>query len=1031
MIMTGERNRRRSPGMPHLRAAHRHAPSLALLWMLALFAALSGCQPREHSPTSVGSLLAPERQAAEYRSIVLPNQLRVLLISDPKADRAAASMSVGAGSLADPPQHPGTAHFLEHMLFLGTQKYPQPGSYQQFIAKNAGQTNAFTADQQTTFYFDIARDALPEALDRFSQFFIAPTFDPTYAGRELNAVDSEHAKNVENDFWRVRQIVRDQYEPGHPLRSFGTGNKETLEGVGRDELMAFYRSQYSSNRMTLAVVGRAGLDTLEREVRDHFSSIENRNLPIAHAPTVYLKRDPALRLVTVAPVADVRRLTVEFPLPPVETYYQAKPLVLIASVLGHEGEGSLLSVLKAEDLATSLSAGEGEGGRDYSSFEISVGLTAKGLERYPEVLEKILGTIRALKEKGLPRRYFEEFRKISELSFRFRERLGSAQLAEQMSSAMQTIPMSQLPEALYLVTEFNPALIHSLLGEMTPDNMLVTLMGKGVPADQTERYYHARYAVATQAGPAYASLVKASVDARWHLPAPNPFIPNDVTVLTPHGPLEVSDTTFHWLKADGVPPAVLDKLLPFLGVTFTSGEALVAQAKSVLSDEEQRRYLPLVLKDALGLPVRLIDDSAARVWYLPDWRFRQPKADIVLKFFVAGSYHSPRDVVLAQLYEQGLEESLNEFGYPVREAGLDFGIDTVKSGVVLSLSGYSPRMPALLDRLVSHLRMVDLPADRFSAVKDRYRRALENRRFAQPYEQTQYFIEQLLETPSVTDGALLAALPQVTLADVQTYAARLYRQVYVQGVVTGNLTAEQARELLQRLRERLGSEPLPRDERVRERPRVLPAGSNYMFSDRLEVNNSLADVYFQAGLTTPRLRGALQIISRPLSESYYFNARTQQQLGYAVFAGMGQTEKMLYLFLLVQSGAYPADLLLDRTEAFVPQFVSEFKRLPPEVFEKYRAAVIQAKLQRDRSPSETARRLFYTAFRNDENWDYLSEEIRAVEALRQPEVQAVLVRTVASGGRKRLVIRLIGKGHPAKPARGQAITLPSTLPAAG
>ena len=114
-------------------------------------ALLAACQPREHQPGSVESLLAPERQAAEIRRIVLPNQLRVLLVSDPKADRAAASMSVGAGSLSDPADHPGMAHFLEHMLFLGTEKFPQPGAYQQFIAKNAGMTNAFTSDDQTTF----------------------------------------------------------------------------------------------------------------------------------------------------------------------------------------------------------------------------------------------------------------------------------------------------------------------------------------------------------------------------------------------------------------------------------------------------------------------------------------------------------------------------------------------------------------------------------------------------------------------------------------------------------------------------------------------------------------------------------------------------------------------------------------------------------------------------------------------------------------------------------------------------------------
>lgn len=1006
-------------------------PRMLLAAALAAGIALAGCQPREHRPLGVGSLLSPERQAPEYRRLVLPNQLRVVLISDPRADRAAAAMSVGAGSTSDPANHPGMAHFLEHMLFLGTQKFPQAGSYQQFITKNAGLTNAFTADEQTTFFFEIANDVLPEGLDRFSQFFIAPTFDQAYTGRELNAVDSEHGKNVESDAWRVRQVMREQYKPGHPARTFGTGTRETLKGIGRDELLAFYRAQYSSNRMTLAVVGRAGLDELEKLVRETFTAIENRNLPTPHVPETYLDREPAVRLVTVEPVADVRRLTIEFPLPPVQQRYKAKPIALIASVLGHEGEGSLLSILKEDDLAISLSAGEGENGRDYSSFEITVGLTPKGLEHYQQVLTKIVGTVRKLSETGIPRRIYDESRRMAELSFQYRERLGSAQLAEQISSAMLFIPMEELPKALYLTAEYDPTLYRSLLARMTPDNMLVTLVAKGVPADRTERYYRARYGTQVLDGALYAQLSQAPADPRWHVAAPNPFIPTDVAVLAPRGPLRITDTTFYWLRADGTPAAVIAKLRPFLGVSFASGEALVAQVQTVLTEEEQSRYLTLVLKDALGLPVRLLDNPGAQVWYLPDWRFRQPKADIVFKFFVPDAYRTPRDVVLAQLYEQGLEESLNEIGYPVREAGLDYGIDTVKSGVVLTLSGYSPRMPELLELLVSRMRSVDISVERFSAVKDRYRRSLENRRFAQPYEQSQYYLEQLLEEPSVPNEAMLAALGPVTLRDVQDYAVKLYRKMYLQGVVTGNLTAEQAREMVQRVRTRLGAGTLPPAEQVRERPRLLPAGSDYMFSSRLDVNNSLADVYFQAGLTEPRLRGALQIIARPLGESYYFNVRTQQQLGYAVFAGLGQTEKMLYVYLLVQSGTYPADLLLERTEAFIPQFISEFKRLPPETFEKYRMAVIQAKLQRDRTPAETARRLFYTAFRNDANWDYLSEETHAVQTLRPDEVNTILTRTLASKQERRLVIRLIGKGHSAKPPRGQAITLPSTLPTAG
>ena len=81
----------------------------------------------------------PQRQ---YRRFLLPNQMKVLLISDPFLQRGAASMTVGTGSIHDPSEFQGLAHFLEHMLFLGTKKYPDPGSYQKFVSIHDGFSNA-------------------------------------------------------------------------------------------------------------------------------------------------------------------------------------------------------------------------------------------------------------------------------------------------------------------------------------------------------------------------------------------------------------------------------------------------------------------------------------------------------------------------------------------------------------------------------------------------------------------------------------------------------------------------------------------------------------------------------------------------------------------------------------------------------------------------------------------------------------------------------------------------------------------------
>lgn len=988
---------------------------------------LASCEPRQHVPRAVEALLDPEREAAQYRRLVLPNGMKVLLISDPRADRSGAALSVGVGSLSDPPGRPGLAHFLEHMLFLGTEKYPQAGEYQAFMGRNAGYSNAYTADDHTNYHFEVANSAFPEGLDRFAQFFIAPTLDTAYAQREMNAVDAEHAKNVENDYWRTRQIQRDQYKPGHPMRRFSTGDRTTLVGVEREELLAFYQQHYSANRMTLAVVSNAGLDQQEQWVRERFLAVPNRKLPPNRFPSEYLERKAALRLITVEPVADVRSLDVEFPLPAVEAHYRAKPLSMIGFVLGHEGKGSLLSLLKAEGLATSLSAGYGEATKDYASFHITVGLTPEGLRRYPDVLAHVLGAIAKLRQTGIPRYLYEETRTLAALDFHYRERTGSAQRASRMSALMQELPLEELPEAAYLYQEYAPELYRALLERMTPDNMLITLMARGVPTDRTQPNYRARYGYQELADAEYARLAAAQADPRWKLPEPNPFIPRDTALIRPQGALKISDITLHHLRADGVPAGVVDRLLPFLDVTFSSGEALVARLEGVLSPEEQRRYLPLLLKDSVALPRHLLNQPLASVWYLPDWRFRQPKAEVILKVFTEDAFRTPRDVALARLYEAGLAEALDEFAYPVREAGLNFEVTATKSGFTLRFGGYSSGLLALMDLVAARLKDVDITPERFAAVKERMQRGLENQRFDQPYQQSSYYRELLLTQPAVSREAQLAALAPVTLADVRGYARRAYRRVYVQGVVAGNLVPDAARAAIEKLLSRLDAQPLPPALRVEEEIRSLPAQANQVFSQRLDVNNSVINAYYQAGRSEPRLRGALLIIGRRLQDSYYQSLRTQQQLGYIVWAGMGQTRKTLNFTFIVQSGAYPADVLLERTEQFIPRFIAEFKALPEVAFEGYRTAVIQAKLERDHNLGETAQRLFWVAFQNDAKWDYVSEDIRAVESLKRAEVERILERVLTGDLRRRLVIRLIGKEHKAGPPKGQVITLPGSV----
>jgi insulysin len=79
------------------------------------------------------------------------------------------------------------------------------------------------------YYFDCNDIHLEPALDRFAQFFSAPLFTSSATSRELNAIESEHAKNINNDGFRLYQLDKDTANSDHPYSKFATGNKQTLE----------------------------------------------------------------------------------------------------------------------------------------------------------------------------------------------------------------------------------------------------------------------------------------------------------------------------------------------------------------------------------------------------------------------------------------------------------------------------------------------------------------------------------------------------------------------------------------------------------------------------------------------------------------------------------------------------------------------------------------------------------------------------------------------------------------------------------
>lgn len=212
------------------------------------------------SGTRVFDVRKPALELRSFRGLLLQNGLRVLLASDPSAERAAAALCVRAGYFDDPAEVPGLAHFCEHMLFLGTRKFPAEDSFDSLITAAAGSNNAYTSSETTCYFFDVDAPRLGDALDRFSQFFVkdGPLFTASATARELNAIESEHSKNLQADSWREQEVLKlisarlsaaaSAASAPHPYAKFGTGNKRTLSdeplaaGVDvRSALLAYHK----------------------------------------------------------------------------------------------------------------------------------------------------------------------------------------------------------------------------------------------------------------------------------------------------------------------------------------------------------------------------------------------------------------------------------------------------------------------------------------------------------------------------------------------------------------------------------------------------------------------------------------------------------------------------------------------------------------------------------------------------------------------------------------------------------------------
>ena len=900
-----------------------------LLAMLALLAACS--QPQVQEPTFPLSPTQSPNDDKEYRYIELDNGLRALLVSDPGTDKAAASLDVYVGSASNPKDRGGLAHFLEHMLFLGTDKYPDSGEYARFIAEHGGSRNAYTGFEHTNYFFDIDAAYLPEALDRFAQFFISPRFDAEYVSRETNAVHAEYQMGLNTDARRNLDVLREISNPDHPYSILAVGTNETLadrpgDSV-REDLLDFYAKYYSANLMALSVLGDESLDELEAMVREIFAPVPNHNVVIEDITAPLQKPEQLPMTVYIQPMATARSLSMSFAMPDYRDRYRAKPLSYIGNLIGHEGEGSLLSLLKEEGWAEGLGAGMGIAYRGGSAFNISISLTEQGLEDRDQVVRKVFEYIRLMEDAGPSKALYEEQAQLAALQFRFRENSQPINYVAGLTNDMHLFAPEDVLDGNFIMTDFEPRMIQKIVENyLVPENVVITVTAAGVPTDKESFFYGTPYSVEPidLAAVNWGDVSLASVDKRLHLPAPNQFVAENVEML------------------------------------------------------------PLA-EDNPEAPRLVVDDPRMRIWQRQDTAFRVPRGALFASFRTAHVNGTAAEAAASELYVELLTDAVNEFTYPAYLAGLNFGVASTDRGLSLNVGGYNDKQMKLLSQIVEAIVTADLDNDRFDNIRKDMIRSLENASTARAFRQAISQARRALLSGRYSEAELIAVLQDITPEQVAAHASTLWNTSSVDILLNGNYAPSQAEELQKVLA------PLMRKQAEAAPPTLrlvqLNAGDELVYQADVDHEDSVLFWYFQAEDDSFENRAMAALTGQAIGADYFEDLRTEQQLGYVVSAFAYPLLDVPGVAMMVQSPTASAVEVHAASQTFLAQRLGE-NGVTAEQFDRHRAALMRDILKPPKNLFEESGYFWREINRGAYDFDTKEKLASAVEAVSFEDWQA-------------------------------------------
>jgi insulysin len=756
----------------------------------------------------------------------------------------------------------------------------------------------------------------------------------------------------------LNQLEKTLSNPNHPYSHFGTGSSVTLgentaaRGLDiRSILIEFYEKHYSSNLMKLVVYGKESLDELQRMVVPKFVKVVNRNFALQEWNDLPLDERHFGKLIRMRTIKDMQTLYIIWQLPDMQKYRQEKPDHYYSHLLGHEGHGSILSLLKAKGWATALSAGSDNDSRGYSFFQVSVELTPDGLSHVEEIIKTVFQYLQMLRLEGPQHWIYEESRRLEEIAFRFAENGSPSIFAHNTARNMQSYPPKMVLKGPRVTTAYDFQLLTNMLEHLGATNFRALLAtNEELPSEkvQYEPWYRTEYTIE----PLRDSLIKAiathSEEPFLHLPHPNKYLPDALEIKSP----TATEPVMH--------------------------------------------------------PELSVDQGQYRLWHKQDDIFEQPKA--CFKFVVHNNvtYSSATNLVRSTLFLDLLQDSLSELLYEAHVAGLRFDVELEARGLVFAFYGYDDKLPLLLREVMQ--RVVQFQADpaRFAAIHDRYSRWLKSFVHDMPYSLVTYYLNGVQKEHYWWYWQKAAVLPSITIGDVNSVVGEIFAAANIEALCHGNYRAEEAVTILAVLQEVLkNTAPLPDPDNVHVI--ALKPRQDLIYAPPPVPNASSAiSMYLQIGsLGDLRLRALTELFVQLFQEPFFDLLRTKEQLGYIVRHQIRKKDNSVGLEFLIQSEHDPI-YLDERIESFLAQTISSLSDMGDEEFNEHVQSLINKLLAKKRKLTDETYIYWHHVYIQQYEFERRFVDAEYLRRLTKADLLFFIRQYVLPGGseRKKLAVHL-------------------------